>query len=710
METTLGIALLLAVGLLFAKAAQFLRLPSVTGYILAGLAMGPSWLGILTFETVGHQLDHFTQIALMLIAFGIGEHIEIRRLGGVARDVGYISIIQAIGAFLCVFLAVLFTPMLIGGYLQGFTDHLVLSILLGAVAVATAPAAILHVVRELSARGIVTSTLMAVVAVDDGIAIMVFGMSVSVAHQIVGTGGASYLESILVCGREIVLSVGMGVAAGFIIDIVLHKLRNRGEMLTGGLAVLLLCGEVTRLLHLSSLLAGMAAGFTIINRDERDVRLFRTINSFEPPIYVLFFTLAGVHLDLGSLKIAGWVGLVYFLARILGKYGGTWLGGWMAGSAPLVRNHLGLALIPQAGVAIGLTFIISGDPLLKPWASIVTPVVLGGVVLSELIGPLLARRALQHAGETDEGMTDKDRPECKSLTGRACDLLLRSPEGISLAPWLRDKFHPEANPKGKVVFGAYHYATVRGLARITAILAHHYHAVPLAVRVLDSDEKTRLSKEEQDLLFLPEVDEVRSLGLELETEVIFDTPAAGLATAVEYSGARAVVLGYPVGRSLFSFQRVLERVAANVMCPVIAVHFAGTVAFDKILVPFIHHHELIELYPIIKSFTTACHPHIYFYQLLESDSSRQELLSAERELNQWREERFFDIQTDHRVESVESRLGSILEESKYHDLILMAAPKRYGLKRMFFGCLATSVVQNADRPTIVVHTPELCQT
>ncbi|MDH3348089.1 MAG: cation:proton antiporter [Desulfobulbaceae bacterium] len=707
METTLGIALLLGVGLLFAKIAQLIRLPSVTGYILAGLAMGPSWLGILTFDTVGNQLDHFTQIALMLIAFGIGEHIEIRRLGGVAKDVGYISIVQAIGAFICVFCAVLFTAALTGGYGTQFSDSLVLSLLLGAVAVATAPAAILHVVRELGARGVLTSTLMAVVAVDDGIAIMMFGMAVSVAHQIVGSSGGTYWEAVFICVREIILSLAMGISAGFIIDILLHKLRNRGEMLTGGLAILLLCGEVTRLLHLSSLLAGMAAGFTIINRDERDVRLFRTINSFEPPIYVLFFTLAGVHLDIASLNIAGWIGLVYFGSRIIGKYGGTWLGGVISKAQPLVRNYLGLALIPQAGVAIGLTFIISGDPLLKPWANIITPVVLAGVVLSELIGPLLARHALQHAGETKN--TQDSRPECKGLTDKACDLWLRSPEGISLAPWLEDKFHPVANSKGEVVFGAYHYATVRGLARIATILAHHYHATPLAVRVLDPEEKARFSKEELNALFLPEIDEVHSLGYQLRTEVLFDSPAAGLVSAVEYNHAHVVVLGYPVGRNMFSFQRVLERVSANVMCPIIAVHFAGTVAFDRILIPFIHPHELTELFPIIESLITACHPRIYFYQLLHSDGSRQELINAELELKQWREDRFFDIQTDHRVELVESRLESILKESKYHDLTIMAAPKHYGLKRMFFGCLATSVVQNSNRPMIVVHTPEIVQ-
>ena len=132
-EVTLGIAVLLSAGLLAAKICQLIRLPSVTGFILAGLFLGPSFLGFVSMESVGYQLEHFTQIALMLIAFGIGEHIELRRLGGVARDVGYISVIQAVGAFVCVFAGTWLTARLAGNGTP--LDNLVLALLLGAIAV-----------------------------------------------------------------------------------------------------------------------------------------------------------------------------------------------------------------------------------------------------------------------------------------------------------------------------------------------------------------------------------------------------------------------------------------------------------------------------------------------------------------------------------------------------------------------------------------------
>ena len=623
-EVTFGIAILLATGLVFAKIAQLIRLPSVTGFILAGLVLGPSCLGLLTADTVGHQLDHFTQIALMLIAFGIGEHIELRRLGVIAKDVGYISVIQAVAAFVLVAGCTFVTVFLVSGPEGAIRDHLVLALLLGALAVATAPASILHVVRELGARGPLTATLMAVVAVGDGLAIMIFGVAVSAAHQLAGQSGGSTLSSVLASLSEIGFSMVVGFVTGLLIDFILHKFHNRGEMLTAGLALLLICGETTRMLHLSPLLAGMMAGFIIINRAERDVRLFRAINAFEPPIYVLFFTLAGVHLDIAALKLAGWLGLVYFVVRIIGKYFGSWLGAMLSGATPVVRNYLGLALIPQAGVAIGLVFMITSDPQITQWSTVITPIVLAGVVLSELIGPLLVRYTLEKGNEIE---TEPLRPECGDRSGRACDFWLKSPDGVSLAPWHGDVLYPAANSEGVVVFGACHTATSRSLARIAVILAHHYQALPMCVRVLDRSEKGAHSEQELEAMFLPEKDEAESLGYSLQVEVIYGTPASGLTAAIEDNDTRAVVLGYPLGRNPLAFQKVLEEVAAHVVCPVVAVRFIGTLSCTRLLVPFLFPQELEELLPICEALATAGNPRITFLQMLHADCSREEIAS-----------------------------------------------------------------------------------
>lgn len=699
-DTTFGIAVLLGAGLAIAKFVQMLRLPSVTGFILAGLLLGESGLGIITVDMLGHRLDHFTGIALMLIAFGIGEHVELRRLDGMGRDVAYIGIIQGLAAFILVTGATLYTAWFLAGT-ETLTRHqVILSILLGAIAVATAPAAILHVVRELGTRGPMTSTLMAVVAVDDAIAIMIFGIAVSTAHNLTGTDALS-LTSLLFCFYEIGGSLLVGILTGLIIDKVLDKLHNNGEMLTAGLALLLLCGELTRQLHLSSLLAGMMAGFVMINRAERDVRLFRIINGFEPPVYVLFFTLAGVHLDLTALKLAGWVGMAYFLARITGKYYGSWVGAYLSGANRNVRNFLGLALIPQAGVAIGFVFMVSTDPKLADWSSTITPVILAGVVLSELCGPLLVRLTVEKAREISQ---EQSARQSGSFLSRLFSSGASYKTGPALEPWTLGEMQPPASPVGVVVVGTCHFSTNRALTRVATILAHHFDALPLAVRVYKKEEEKELSREERRDLFLPESDEASQLGYPLRTELLYNKRASALIAATEAHKAKALVLGYPISRDPLKFQKILDPVSSAVHCPLIAVRFVGTMTWERILIPFIQPEELDILLPVIEAMITSCHPKLTFQQLLFADSTGDEIRARDKELAEWAASTVYDADSIRCLaEASESRLESILREARRHDLIIMSASEFKGMKRRVLGSLANVVVEHCKNPVFVVY-------
>jgi len=698
-DATFGIAVLLGTGLAIAKLAQMLRLPSVTGFILAGLLLGESGLGIITVDLLGHQLDHFTSIALMLIAFGIGEHVEVRRLDGMQRNVTYIALFQALIGFTLVFLVTLYMTWLFSNAATITRHQIVLALLLGAISVATAPATTLHVVRELGAKGPITSTLMAVVAATDAIAIIIFGIAVSTAHNLVSTDGLS-LVSLFVCIYEISGSLLVGIFTGLLIDKVLDKLHNNGEMLTAGLALLLLCGELTRQLHLSSLLAGMMAGFVMINRAERDVRLFRIINGFEPPVYVLFFTLAGVHLDLSALKLAGWVGLAYFVARIIGKYFGSWIGASLSGANTTVRNFLGLALIPQAGVAIGFVFMISTDPKLADWATTITPVVLAGVVLSELCGPLLVRMTMEKAGEINQKLERKQPGSALTRFFTSKNSRGRSP---ALEPWALGEMQAPAMPVGMVVVGTYHFATARALARVATILAHHFDALPLSVRVLKKKENT-LNEEERQDLFLPETDEAAILGYPMRTKILYDKRASALIAATEEHKATALVLGYPISRDPLKFQKILDPVASAVSCPVVAVRFVGTMTWKRILIPFIQPEELDILLPIIEAMITSCHPRLTFQHLLFADSTRDERRAREKELASWANATVYDADAIRCLaEASESRLESILREARHHDLIIMTASRLKGTKRRIFGSLANVVVENCRNPVFVVY-------
>ena len=346
-EVTLGLAILLTVGLLFAKIGQKIKLPSVTGYILAGLLLGSSGLNIISRESIGGQLEHFTQIALMLIAFGIGEHIELSRLKKTVKSIGWIAVLEGVGAFLVVALSIFiiapFSNLDPGDWL--LHDFFILATLLGSIAIATAPATILHITREMRASGPLTSTLMTVVAINNGVAIMIFGFVLAIASHLVGDTDAAITMAAATGFMELSMALFLGVVTGLVLDFILPRLQRQEEMLTAGLGLLLLCGETCRMFHLSPLLAGIAAGFIIVNKDTRDVRLFRTLNSFEPPIYVLFFTLAGLHLHIEDVGKAGLVGLAYFVSRIAGKMFGSYAGAKITGATRMVQKYLGMALL-----------------------------------------------------------------------------------------------------------------------------------------------------------------------------------------------------------------------------------------------------------------------------------------------------------------------------------------------------------------------------
>jgi Kef-type K+ transport system membrane component KefB/nucleotide-binding universal stress UspA family protein len=701
---TIGLAVLLASGLVAAKISQRLRLPSVTGYILAGLLLGPTGFAIITEESIGHSLDHFTRIALMLIAFGIGEHIEIKKIKSYAGSVLWIGLAEALGAF-CVVSVAVFAVIASGGFhMEGwlFRDQLVLSCLLGAVSVATAPAATLLIVRELKAKGPLTSSLLAVVAVDNGLAIMIFGLAVSLSHHIIGQGDMPLIVAIGNGFLEIVLSLILGVITGFCLDMAVRMMRDENEMMTAGLATLLLCGELAVFLHLSPLLAGMTAGFTLVNKAERDVRVFRALNSFEPPIYVLFFTLAGSHLDMKTIGSAGLLGFVYFLARICGKILGAPLGARIGGTARIVRKYIGFALFPQAGVAIGLIFLVSADKMLSVYSPIITPVVLTGVFLSELIGPLASRFAIVNAREAM--MVEKatgGNQFCVGLTEKECDQFMRSEAGVKILPWTWGALVPEENPQDVVIFGATRRHTVNGIARIATIFAHHYRATPMAVFVQPPGMPPPPHN------FEIEQKEVEAMGYKLMTEIIPDPSiSSGLVAAVEYNNAKAVVLSYPLHDKTSAFPEMLETVASNVRCPVIVVQFYGVLHTERILVPVTDMTDLAEVYPVVVALGKVGNHQITLLYMMTSDVTQEIIDTKTEQIYNWLDRRPQQIMISVKSVPTDARVKTIQEEAENHDIVVMGAIRIVGVRKFFFGSLADALSRDLRKPLIIVYDAE----
>lgn len=704
MDITLLLALILTVGFVAAKTGQKFHLPSVTGFIAAGILLGPSGLNIITAEATGNQLRHFTQIALMLIAFGIGEHLELKRLKVTAHTVLSICLAETAAVFLLVAggifgLTWLASPGGIGWYGK---DYLVLAVTLATVSIATAPGTILFITRESRAVGPMTTTLLQVVAVNNGLAIVLFGAALVFARQVIGAD-QTIIGTILFILAKISFALLLGIATGLLIDFVIHRLVDRGEMLTAGLALLLLSGETARLLQLSPLLVGIAIGFTIVNRDHRDVRLFRTLNSFEPPIYVLFFTLAGAHLDFSAITVAGWLGLLYFMLRFASKMAGAYLGGGLAGASVPIRKYLGLALVPQAGVAIGLVFLFDGDPTLHRYAAILTPTVLVGVLLAELIGPACAKYALDRSGEAAivNGLGTGGE-----LSNKNGDLFLDEAKEAQLVPWSWEKLEPAPSPSGSIIFGVSHQSTVNGLARMATLLAHHYNAQPMAVSVNIRENGAPMQFGTMEL-FESAAREVRSLGYSFHsTEIRADSVARGIIAAAREKKALAVLMGYPFQRTEHSFNKIVEGVASEVTCPVIIVRFTGILHTERILVPIVHSTDLDIVGGPLCALAQVGKHSITILRLLSAEAPDQELADYEQKLYSWATGRnlpFVKII----VTRTEARLETIIKEAPTHDLLIMAVSEGFGIKKMLLGSLADDVADNCQRPMLIVHRPRL---
>ncbi len=700
---TLGIAILLAAGLAASKITQRFHLPSVTGYILAGLLLGPTGFGIITQQTIGHNLTHFTQIALMLIAFGIGEHIELHTLKKHTKSLKWIGLFEALGAFFVVstviFVSIHLTNFIVPGW--SLRDYLILCLLLGSIGVATAPAATLLVIRELRAKGPLTSTLMAIVAIDDGLAIMIFGLVVSIAHQVLGHSGAPILISIGASLMEIIGSLLLGILTGTTLILMLGKLEEQGELMTAGLAILLLCGEIALYLHLSPLLAGMAAGFSLVNKAERDVRVFRALNKFEPPIYVLFFTLAGSHLDIEALRTAGVLGIIYFLSTVTGKISGVNLGARIAGSPRQVGRYLGLAMMPQAGVAIGLIFLLSSDETLAPYTVVITPVVLTGVFISELLGPVSARYALTKAGEV--GISPQAGPKSRTNTqDETGDSLCSLQDTFRIIPWTWQKLEPPESPRGFVVFHAIDPLTTRGLARTATILASYYGAFPMAVHITPSDADT------PDNLFREEQAEVNSMGYTLATEIVPGPDiTAGLIAAVAYNDARAVVLAQPLKGETDSFRTLLEAIADNVHCPIAVARFYGELHTERILIPLTDIDALPDMYEIIAALNSVGEHKLSLLYMMPSEAGAKEIIAAERQIEEWLQQqgKLLGYQYNITIMAIptDSRLDMIEEAAREADIVVIGAQETSGVGRILFGSLVDSVAANLRKTLIIVY-------
>ncbi len=398
----ISIAIMLFCGFAMTRVTKLIKLPNVTAYITVGILIGPFCLDLIP-QGVIEGTDFLSDIALAFIAFSVGEFFRLNTLKKNGAKTVVITLFEALCASALIFVL---TFVILG-------LDIVLCIVLSALAAATAPTSTAMTIRQTKAKGNFVDTLLQVIALDDVLSLIAFSIALSIAGAFMSGGMEISAETVIL---PIVINIGvmiLGGFFGFFLKLLMPKKRTTDNRLIILISMLFLFCGICAMLDLSPLLGCLAMGMIYINVTEDD-KLYKQINYFSPPIMLLFFVRSGLNLKLDSLfSPTGNTGsvpiiviaLLYFLVRMIGKYGGAFLGGTLIKADKKVRNYVGLALIPQAGVAIGLA-AMADRTLGGTVGENLQTIILASSILYELIGPACAKLSLYLSGSISNKIED----------------------------------------------------------------------------------------------------------------------------------------------------------------------------------------------------------------------------------------------------------------------------------------------------------------
>lgn len=387
-NTFIYLALMIFFGMFMGRMAKHIHLPNVTGYLVAGLLIGPSVFGLIPAQALPN-LDIIADTALGFIAFSIGTEFKISYFKRVGATPIVIAFLEALMAVVFVVAA-----LLIAGFSLPF------SLVLGSIAAATAPAATIMVIKQYKAKGPVTEMLLSVVALDDAAALMLFGIAVAVAQSI-SNPGSSVASALINPVIEIVGAIVCGFLLGLIFLLPLRFFKKDGNRLALTVAFVFVGIGVASIFGLSQLLLCMALGASLTNfaSGQNTNHIIKLTDGITPPIFILFFVLSGAELQLSVIPSIGIAGIIYLIVRVVGKIAGASLGSVMCHADKKITKYLGFSLMPQAGVAIGLSLLAT--QIVPEFGAEIRAIILCGTLIYELIGPAVTKLSLKKAGEIE---------------------------------------------------------------------------------------------------------------------------------------------------------------------------------------------------------------------------------------------------------------------------------------------------------------------
>lgn len=406
-----------------ARLFQKFHVPQVVGCIVVGILLGDVF-GLITPDRI-ESLKPFMMFALGIIGFMIGSELR----GDVFKKYGkqffIILFSQGIGAFL---LVVAGTSTVMWLYTGNLSVSVAMGLVFGAIASATAPAATANVLWEYKTRGPLTAAILAIVALDDALALLLYRGAATGAKALMGTGHGSVLATMVVLLGEIVGAVILGFLAGVLLYYLLKFVKAEDKILEFALASLLLVVGISVIPGIDPILPAMILGITVANLMPRESQgMFKLVEKFSPPVYISFFVLAGAHMEFGRLGF--WMVTMiamYTLSRAAGKMAGSWFGARYSGASAVVRKYLGICLLPQAGVAIGLA-ILAGQQFDANLGRLIIMVVMTATFLMEILGPMLVKVGVEKAGEVGMNVTEEDLIK----TYKVADVMNTTPTSIA---------------------------------------------------------------------------------------------------------------------------------------------------------------------------------------------------------------------------------------------------------------------------------------
>ena len=401
MNIILSIGVLVFTAFILGELAEKIKLPKISGYILAGILLNPDVTGIMNAEFVDHT-DPLLTIALSFITFSIGGSLSASNLKATGKTVLWLTLSESIFAFLSVFVFMALWLYFFSNVYSSIYIIIAISLLLASLAAPTDPSATLAVIHEYKAKGPVSSAMLQIAAFDDIVGIVIYTLVAAFAPFFLGNHDIQLGAKLADMGMDILFALLIGAAIGLLFYLIVKMVKKESEgsliVLTFGL--ILFAYGISEFFGFESLLASMALGAVVTNFNPMSDKIFKLIERYtDELIFVIFFSLSGLHLQLSS--VAGSVSLIviYIIARAIGKYGGIFVSSSILNTDPKIKKFAAGGLIPQGGIVIGLSILLTKDPEYASIGSLIIGVVIGAALIHEISGPLISRITLKKAKE-----------------------------------------------------------------------------------------------------------------------------------------------------------------------------------------------------------------------------------------------------------------------------------------------------------------------